>query len=149
MLSMILLKCGVQFVTDQSTAFRRNLISPLLHLFHQEYASTNSPVMFFLMLCWPCTSIYACNETNLMHYLSSVYSITIPLHVSGLLVAHHQEVAMYICDSWYVLSFLVDCQLAWMARRQSTKTYNTYHLSHTSWWWATSKSETCRGLVTE
>jgi hypothetical protein len=33
-------------------------------------------------------SIYAaCNETNLMHCLSSVYSVTIPLHVSGLLVA--------------------------------------------------------------
>jgi hypothetical protein len=31
--------------------------------------------------------IYECNETNLMHYLSSVYSVTIPLHVSGLLVA--------------------------------------------------------------
>jgi hypothetical protein len=36
-----------------------------------------------------------------MHYLSSVYSVTIPLHVSGLLVAHHQEVAMYICDNWF------------------------------------------------
>jgi hypothetical protein len=33
--------------------------------------------------------IYACNETNLMHCLSSVYSVTIPLQVSGLLVAHH------------------------------------------------------------
>jgi hypothetical protein len=44
-----------------------------------------------------------CNETNLMHYLSSAYSVTINLHVSGLLVAHHQEVTMYICDSWYVL----------------------------------------------
>jgi hypothetical protein len=30
-----------------------------------------------------------------MHYLSSVYSLTIPLHVSGILVAHHQEVTMY------------------------------------------------------
>jgi hypothetical protein len=59
--------------------------------------------------------IYTCNETNLMHYLSSVYSVTIPLHVSGLLVAHHQEVAMYICDNWYVLYVLVDCRLAWMA----------------------------------
>jgi hypothetical protein len=38
---------------------------------------------------------YACNKINLMHYLSSVYWITIPLHVSGLLVTHHQEVAMY------------------------------------------------------
>jgi hypothetical protein len=38
----------------------------------------------------------ACNETNWLHYLSSVYSVTIPLHVSGLLVDHHQEVAIYI-----------------------------------------------------
>jgi hypothetical protein len=29
----------------------------------------------------------ACSETNFMHCLSSVYSFTIPLHVSGLLVA--------------------------------------------------------------
>jgi hypothetical protein len=38
-------------------------------------------------------------------------------------------------------------------RRQSTKTYNTYQLSHiyivTSWWWATSKPKTRRGVVTE
>jgi hypothetical protein len=51
-----------------------------------------------------------------MHCLSSVYSVTIPLHVSGLLVAHHQEVTMYICYSWYVLYVLVDCQRAWMER---------------------------------
>jgi hypothetical protein len=38
----------------------------------------------------------ACNETNLMHYLSSVYSVTTPLNVSGLLIAHHQEAAMYV-----------------------------------------------------
>jgi hypothetical protein len=31
-----------------------------------------------------------CNETNLMYYLSSVYSVTIPRHVSGLLAGHHQ-----------------------------------------------------------
>jgi hypothetical protein len=48
-----------------------------------------------------------------MHYLSSVYSVTILLHVLGLLVAHHQEVTMYICNNWYVLYVLVDCQLAW------------------------------------
>jgi hypothetical protein len=61
--------------------------------------------------------------------ISSVYSVTIPLHVSGLLVAHHQEVTMYICNKWYVFYVLVDChpnQASW----QSTKTYNTYHLLH-------------------
>jgi hypothetical protein len=41
-----------------------------------------------------CISVYACNKTKLF-YLSSVNSDTIPLHVSGLLVAHHQEVTKY------------------------------------------------------
>jgi hypothetical protein len=41
--------------------------------------------------CWPYISIYACNETNLMHCLSSVYSVTIPLQVSSWLVANHLE----------------------------------------------------------
>jgi hypothetical protein len=40
-----------------------------------------------------------------MYYLSSVYSVTI--HVSGVLVAHHQEVTIYICDRWFVLYVLV------------------------------------------
>jgi hypothetical protein len=52
---------------------------------------------------------HPCNENNLMHYLSSVYSVTIHLHVSGLLVAHHQEVTMYICDNWFMLYDLIDC----------------------------------------
>jgi hypothetical protein len=47
-----------------------------------------------------------------MRYLFSVYSVTLPLHVSGLLVAHHQEVTMYICNKWYVLYVLVDYQSA-------------------------------------
>jgi hypothetical protein len=41
----------------------------------------------FLQTAW--------NETNLMHYLYSVYSVAIPLHVLGFLVAHHQEVTTY------------------------------------------------------
>jgi hypothetical protein len=53
------------------------------------------------------TVLYACNETNLMHYLCSVYSVTIPLHVSGLLVAHHQEVVVYKRENSY-LYVLVD-----------------------------------------
>jgi hypothetical protein len=43
----------------------------------------------------PCRHfLLACNEANLMHYLSSVYWVTVPVHVSGLLVAHYQEVTM-------------------------------------------------------
>jgi hypothetical protein len=47
-----------------------------------------------------------------MHYLSSVYSVTIPLHVSGLILTNHQEITMYVCNNWYVLYVLVDCRPA-------------------------------------
>jgi hypothetical protein len=54
----------------------------------------------------------ACNETNLMHYLSLVYSVTTILRVSGLLVAHHPEVtSIYVTIGAYC-------------------TYNTYQFSH-------------------
>jgi hypothetical protein len=73
--------------------------------------------------------IYACNETNLMHYLPSVYSVTIPLHVSGSLVAHHQEVTMYICNKWYVLYVSADCQLAsWQSTKTKRQQYNSKHI---------------------
>jgi hypothetical protein len=45
----------------------------------------------------------ACNEINYIQYLSSFYSVTILLRVSGLLVAHYQKVTLYICDNWDVL----------------------------------------------
>jgi hypothetical protein len=72
----------------------------------------------------------ACYETNLIHYVSPVNSVTVPLHISDLLVAHHQEVTMYICNKWYVLYVSVGCQLAWLERNQSNKTYDTYQLLH-------------------
>jgi len=58
-----------------------------------------------------------------MHYLSSVYFVNQPLHVSGIFVAHHQEVHniyiyIYIYN-WYVLCFSVDCLwagLRWIYR---------------------------------
>jgi len=37
------------------------------------------------------TGIYVV-KTNLKHYLTSVYFVNQPLHVSGIFVAHHQEV---------------------------------------------------------
>jgi hypothetical protein len=103
---------------------------------------------FLFLKNWSVTC--ACNKTNLMYYLSSVYSVTTPLHVSGLLVALHQKVTVYICDNLYAWYVLVDCR---QVRWQSNKTYYTYQFSRiiivTSWWWATSKPETCRGVVTE
>ena len=37
-------------------------------------------------------SVIRVMKTNLEHYLSSVYFINQPLHVSGIFIAHHQEV---------------------------------------------------------
>jgi len=42
-------------------------------------------------------------NTNLMQYLSAVYLVNQPLHVSGIFVAHHQEVHyiyIYIYNNW-------------------------------------------------
>ena len=51
-------------------------------------------------------------KTNLIHYLSSVYFVNQPLRVSGIFVAHHQEVYyIYIYSNWYVLTRPTDSQL--------------------------------------
>jgi hypothetical protein len=83
-----------------------------LRLHAQAALSLGKELMVYLTLN---TILYALNETNLMNYLSSVYSVTIPLHVSGWLVAHLKEVTMYICDNWYVLYVLVDCRWDWLS----------------------------------
>jgi len=44
-----------------------------------------------------------------MHYLSSVYFVNQPLHVSGLFVAHHQEVYCIYTTNWYVLCLKEGC----------------------------------------
>jgi len=58
-------------------------------------------------------------KTKLMHYLSSVYFVNQPLHVSDIFVAHHQEVYCIYTTILYVLCFSVDCLLA-AARRRPT-----------------------------
>jgi hypothetical protein len=91
---------------DKVYARKRILGFKIVYSIHQKRFLDQN-----VMCCWPCISIYGCNETNLMHYLSSVYSVTIPLNVSGLLVAHHQKVTMHICKKRYLLYVLVNCQL--------------------------------------
>jgi len=62
-------------------------------------------------------------KTNLTHYLSSVYFVSQPLHVSGIFVAHHQEVYCI-----YTTSMCCAFQLTQLANRQSIKKHNTYQL---------------------
>jgi hypothetical protein len=56
-------------------------------------------------------------KTNLMNYLSSVYFVHKPLHVSGIFVAHHQEV--------YCIYTTIG---KWCDKRQSTEKNKTYQL---------------------
>jgi hypothetical protein len=51
---------------------------------HSHYTGS---VFYVLLARYICVM-----KTNLMHYLSSVYFFNQPLHVSGISVAHHQEV---------------------------------------------------------
>jgi hypothetical protein len=48
--------------------------------------------MCFFMFCWPCTLIFFAMKTNQMHYLALIYFVSQSLHVSGMFIAHHQEV---------------------------------------------------------
>jgi hypothetical protein len=74
------------------------------HIYPRQLPTQWEPGTPNFMFCLMCISIYACNETNLMRYLSAVYSATVPLHAD-----HHQEVTMYICYNWYVLYWKEDC----------------------------------------
>jgi hypothetical protein len=49
-------------------------------------------ILLFLVRSVDRASWIMCMITNLIHCLSSVYSIITPLHVSGISAAHHQEV---------------------------------------------------------
>jgi hypothetical protein len=49
-------------------------------------------------------------KTNLMHYLSLIYFNKQPLHVSGVFIAHHQEVFTV-----YVQQLVCVIHLSWLA----------------------------------
>jgi hypothetical protein len=95
-------------------------------------------------------------KTNLMHYLSSVYFVSQPQHVSAIFVAHHQEVyciytaigtccAVQLTVCWPVPSQLGQQTVNCTAQHVPVAAYVQY----TSWWWATNMSETCRGWLTK
>jgi len=58
-----------------------------------SYLKCRRPVSFRFLCYVDRASRYICViKSNLMHYLSSVYFVNQHLHVSGIFVAHHQEV---------------------------------------------------------
>jgi hypothetical protein len=84
---------------EESVAIYEPIRFQITRNFNLNFMRYKMKLKCYLTLILKIKWIYACNETNLMHYLSSLYWVTTPLHVSGLLVAHHQEIAKYICDN--------------------------------------------------
>jgi hypothetical protein len=65
-------------------------------------------------------------KINLLHYLSSVYFVTHPLHVSGIFVAHHQEVYCTYTAIGTCCAFQLT--VCWPAGQQSIEKHKTYQL---------------------
>jgi hypothetical protein len=57
-------------------------------------------------------------KTNLMHYLFSVYFVSQPVHVSGIFVAHHQEVYCIYTTNCTCCAFLLT--VYWPAGRMNS-----------------------------
>jgi hypothetical protein len=107
-------------------------------------------ICIFFMFCWPCILIIFVMETNLMHYLSLIYFINQPLHVSGIFIAHRQEVFTVYVQQLVRVIRLGDWLLTSSQSLERTIRTNccTYTVN-TSWWWAINMPETCRGWLTK
>jgi hypothetical protein len=73
-------------------------------------------------------------RTNLKRYLSSVYFVNQPLHVSGIFGAHHQAVyCIYTIIGTYCAFQLTVCCPSWdgTRTRESTEKHNMYQLFYT------------------
>jgi hypothetical protein len=68
-----------------------DMFLPFFLVVFQNNISIMLKQLFSLKIPFWCLCIYVI-KTNLMYYLSSVYFVIQPLHVSGIIVAHHEEV---------------------------------------------------------
>jgi hypothetical protein len=76
---------------------------------HTLFDSLNSSKIMCVFLCFVdrASRYIHIMKTKLMHYLSSVYFVSQSLHVSGIFVAHHQEVyCIYTTIGTYCASWL-------------------------------------------
>jgi hypothetical protein len=62
------------------------------------------------MFCWPRILITFVMKTDQMHYLSLIYFVIQPPHVSGMFIAHHQELFTV-----YVQQLVRVIRLSWLA----------------------------------
>ena len=79
----------------------------------------------YFMFCWPCISMHPCSEKQLdALFILSLFR----LHVSGISVAHHQEVNIYI----YIQQLVGIVLFIWLSVvRVGMEFHNTYQLLYT------------------
>ena len=75
---MHFLRMHIKFLSDNN--LRKNLKNILLEVY------------FCVRRYLTSVTVYLCNTNQLTYYLSSVYFANQLLHISGIFVAHHQEV---------------------------------------------------------
>jgi len=85
--------------------------------------SRNKTSLLYQLLSQTCVI-----KTNLMHSLSSVYFVNQPVRVSGIFVAHHQEVYCKYTTIGTCCAFQLNCLLAGRPTDSSTEKHNTYQL---------------------
>jgi hypothetical protein len=151
--------CTVAFFTDRFTATdlpREYLLQSQSFIYSAHDYSTTS--VFFMCSVDRASWYIRTIRTNRVHCFLSIY-FSKPLHVSSSLTAHHQEVLHCIYSNCYMSGIYVDWLLEgseWnsipilpTASQHKRMIYHVHRLlyiqSSTSWWWAVSLLETCRG----
>ena len=76
-----------------------------------------------------------------MHYLSSVYFVSQPLHVSGIFVAHHQE--EYSISTKIGTCCAFQLTVCWPGRPTDSQLYWIFKLLHSLMTAYIQKAETC------
>jgi hypothetical protein len=108
----------------------------------------------FFMFCWPCVLIIFVMKTIHMHYLSLIYIINQPLHVSGMFIVRHQEVFTVYVQQLVRVERLRWLAVGWVSLELfHLDPYTTYQLlyiySEYLLWWVINMPETCRGWLTK
>jgi len=78
---------------------------------HYNYQFSGKYTECFFMFCWPCISIYPCNENQLvtLFILSLFHQLTSTCF--GHICSPSSGGILYIYNNWYALCFLVDCSI--------------------------------------
>jgi len=93
------------------------------------------PFTYMTSLCTDEQLNICVTKTNPIHHLTSAYFTNQTLHVSGICVAHHQEIYciyiyiyIYIYNSWYVFVLFSWLSVGRPVNRPSIEKHNTYQL---------------------